>query len=87
LTLHNAAAPDQSVTPILPEAPRKEVAAGLGLLLGASWRVDVAYLFVSQTDRAGRSTDGGLAVPTTAVNNGTYHYWANLFSAGVTVHF
>jgi long-chain fatty acid transport protein len=85
--VHNAAAPDQSVTPILPEAPRKEVAAGLGLLLGASWRVDVAYLFVSQTDRAGRSTDGGLAVPTTAVNNGTYHYWANLFSAGVTVHF
>jgi len=84
---HSAGAPDQSVTPILPEAPRKEVAAGLGLLLGAGWRVDVAYMFVNQRDRAGRSTDGGLAVPTAAINNGTYHYWANLFSAGIIVHF
>jgi long-chain fatty acid transport protein len=84
---HNAAAPDQSVTPLLPEAARKEVAAGLTLPLGAKLRVDLAYMFVKQSDRTGRSTDGGLAVPTTAVNHGMYHYYANLFSAGFVVHF
>ena len=85
--VHTAGAPDQSVTPLLPEAARKEVAAGITLPLGSSTRIDFAYLFVNQSDRAGRSTDGGLAVPTTAVNNGTYHYYGNLFSAGFTVHF
>jgi len=84
---HNAGAPDQSVTPILPEASRTELAAGIALPLRSNVRLDLAYLFVNQRDRAGRSTDGGLAVPTTAVNNGTYHYYANLFSVGITVHF
>jgi long-chain fatty acid transport protein len=85
--VHNAGAPDQSVTPLLPEAARKEVAAGVALPLGSNARVDLAYLYVNQSDRAGRSTDGGLAVPTAAVNNGTYHYYGNLFSAGFTIHF
>ncbi|HUK34845.1 MAG TPA: outer membrane protein transport protein [Vicinamibacterales bacterium] len=85
--VHNAGAPDQSVTPILPEAARQEVAAGVAIPLVSKLRLDLAYMFVNQSDRAGRSTDGGLAVPTSAVNNGTYHYYANLFSAGVTVHF
>jgi long-chain fatty acid transport protein len=84
---HNAGAPDQSVTPVLPEAARKEFAAGVGVPLGSKMRVDLAYMFVNQSDRAGRSTDGGLAVPTTALNNGTYHYFANLFSVGFSVHF
>jgi long-chain fatty acid transport protein len=84
---HNAGAPDQSVTPVLPEAPRKEFAAGVALPLGSTMRVDLAYLFVNQSDRAGRTTDGGLAVPTAALNNGTFHYYANLFSIGFTVHF
>jgi len=84
---HNAGAPDQTVTPLLPEAARKEVAAGVTLPVSSNLRLDFAYMFVNQSDRAGRSTDGGLAVPTAAVNNGTYHYHANLFSAGVTVHF
>jgi long-chain fatty acid transport protein len=84
---HNAGAPDQSVTPVLPEAARKEFAAGVGLPLGSKMRLDLAYMFVNQSDRAGRTTDGGLAIPTAAVNNGTFHYYANLFSAGLTVHF
>jgi len=84
---HNAGAPDQSVTPVLPEAARKEFAAGVGLPLGSNIRLDLAYMFVNQSDRAGRTTDGGLAVPTSAVNNGTFHYYANLFSVGLSVHF
>ena len=84
---HGAGAPDQTVTPLLPEASRKEFTVGAGLPLGAKARFDVAYMYINQADRAGRSTDGGLAVPTTAVNNGMYHYNANLFSAGFVVHF
>jgi long-chain fatty acid transport protein len=84
---HGAGAPDQTVTPVLPEASRKEFTVGAGLPLGAKMRFDVAYMYINQADRAGRSTDGGLAAPTAAVNNGTYHYNANLFSAGFVVHF
>jgi len=84
---HNAGAPDQSVTPVLPEAARKEFAAGVGLPLGSNIRLDLAYMFVHQSDRAGLTTDGGLAIPTAALNNGTFHYFANLFSVGVSVHF
>lgn len=84
---HNAGAPDQSVTPVLPEAARKEFSAGVGVPLGSTIRVDLAYMFVNQSDRAGRTTDGGFAMPTAAVNNGTFHYYANLFTVGVSVHF
>jgi long-chain fatty acid transport protein len=84
---HDAGAPDQSVTPVLPEAARKEIAAGVGIPIGSTMRLDLAYMFVNQSDRAGRTTDGGLAVPTAALNNGTFHYFANLFSVGFTVHF
>ena len=44
-------------------------------------------MYVNQSDRNGRTTDGGLAVPTVAVNNGLYHYYANLYSASVVIRF
>jgi long-chain fatty acid transport protein len=84
---HTAGAPDQSVTPVLPEAARTEFAAGVAIPVGSMMRVDLAYMFVNQSDRAGRTTDGGLAVPTAALNNGTFHYFANLFSVGFSIHF
>lgn len=87
LDAHNAAAPDQSVTPILPEASRVEYAAGVTLPLTRAIHVDAAYLFSDQSNRRGRTTDGGLAVPTAAVNNGEYRYFANLFSASVVIRF
>ncbi len=76
---HNAAAPDQSVTPRLPEAGRWELAAGAGFPSSGNVRLDLAYLYVHQQDRTGRSGD----LP----NNGLYHYYANLFSAQVVVRF
>lgn len=84
---HGPGAPDQTVTPLLPEASRKEFSAGLGVPAGSNFRIDFAYMYINQSDRAGRSTNGGLAVPTVAVNNGTYHYYGNLFSVGFAVHF
>jgi long-chain fatty acid transport protein len=83
---HGAAAPDQTVTPLLPEASRFEAAGGLGVPLGPRARLDLAYMYVHQQDRSGRTVDNG-GVPTVALNNGLFHYYANLFSAGIVVKF
>jgi long-chain fatty acid transport protein len=83
---HGAGAPDQTVTPLLPEASRREVAVGVGIPIQRA-RLDVAYQFINQADRRGRTTDGGLAVPTAAVNNGLYQYHANLFGASFVYRF
>jgi long-chain fatty acid transport protein len=84
---HTAAAPDESVTPLIPDAPRREYTAGVTVPLFRRARMDVAYLFVDQQDRRGRTTDGGLVAPTAAVNNGAYRYHANLLGASVVLGF
>ena len=84
---HGAAAPDQTVTPNLPEGPRNEFTAGLGASLGQKLHVDVAYQYIDQADRRGRTTDGGMAVPTPAVNNGLYTFSAHLIGATFTYKF
>jgi long-chain fatty acid transport protein len=84
---HGAAAPDQTVTPSLPEGPRSEITAGLGATLTPKLHVDVAYQYIDQADRRGRSRDGGLAAPTSAINNGLYTFSAHLFAATFTYKF
>ena len=46
--------------------------------------VDLAYQYIDQADRRGRTTDGGLSQPTSAVNNGLYNFRAHLFGATLT---
>jgi long-chain fatty acid transport protein len=84
---NTAGAPDQTVTPNLPEAARVQIAAGLGQRLAERLWVDLYYLHLFQEDRRGRTTDGGLAVPTTAVNNGMYRFDANLLGASLVFRF
>jgi long-chain fatty acid transport protein len=84
---NTAGAPDQTVTPNLPEAARVQIAAGLGQRLADRLWVDLYYLHLFQDDRRGRTTDGGLAVPTTAVNNGVYKFHANLVGASLVFRF
>jgi long-chain fatty acid transport protein len=84
---HGAAAPDQTVTPNLPEGPRNEFTAGLGATLGQKLHVDLAYQYIDQADRRGRTTDGGMAAPTPAVNNGLYTFSAHLIGATFTYKF
>jgi long-chain fatty acid transport protein len=84
---HGAAAPAQTVTPNLPEGKRSELTVGLGTRLTSSLRIDLAYQYIDQADRRGRSTDGGLAVPTAAVNNGLYTFSAHLVGATATLTF
>jgi long-chain fatty acid transport protein len=80
-----AAAPPQTVTPNLPEGARQNYSVGFGTKLSKSARVDFAYQYLRQCERRGRTTDGGMAVPTTAVNNGVFNFHANL--VGVTLGF
>ena len=84
---HGPAAPPQTVTPLLPDADRHEFAAGVSLpVVERRVGLDFAYMYVDQADRSGRTVDGGLT-PTPALNNGTYHYYANLFSGSIVIHF
>ena len=84
---HQAAAPDQTVTPNLPEGKRSELTLGFGTALTRTLRLDLAYQYVDQADRRGRTIDGGLAVPTTAVNNGLYTFSAHLIGATLALAF
>ncbi len=84
---HNAAAPPQTVTPNLPEGPRTEFTAGFGTHLSERFGFDLAYQYIDQADRQGRSGNGGMAVPTTAVNDGLYTFSANLVGLTLTYSF
>jgi long-chain fatty acid transport protein len=84
---HNAAAPDVTVTPNLPEADRKLYTLGFGAKLGGGFTFDFAYNYLQQDDRRGRSTNCGVEQPTIACNDGLYQFHANLLGLGVSWHF
>lgn len=80
---HEAAAPPESVTPLLPEGERNELTFGLGMRLGERFRVDAAYQRIWQEDRDGRT----IPVTPGVTPNGTYTSNANLFGFGITWDF
>ena len=85
---HEAAAPAQTVTPLLPEGERTEFTAGLGLQLSNRVRLDVAYQRIRQQDRRGRVVEPPVRGPAGAsVNSGLYAGTANLFGASFAFGF
>ena len=78
---HNAAAPSQTVTPTLPEGSRSEFTAGFGTGLGSHGHLDLAYQYIDQGDRRGRTRN----YP--AANDGVYSFKAHLFGATLTWNF
>ena len=76
---HNAAAPDETVTPNLPEGKRTEFMGGVGVKLTSSMRLDLSYMRLIQPERAGRTGE----MP----NNGVYNFNANLFGAMLAFQF
>jgi long-chain fatty acid transport protein len=76
---HNAAAPDESVTPNLPEGKRTEFMGGVGVRLTPVMRLDLSYMYLRQPERAGRTQPGA--------NNGAYNFNANLFGAMLAFEF
>ena len=89
---NTAASPDETVTPLLPEAERHLYTAGFGYRMG-SIQADVYYNFVNQADRRGRlrSSVPGPDQPTDAqdiidqLNAGVYSTEAHLF--GLTLSY
>jgi long-chain fatty acid transport protein len=77
---NTAAAPPETVTPLLPEGARNEVTAGAGVALSPRWSLDFAYQFIKQNDRRGRTRDmsGATADQLQALNNGLYSFSAHL---------
>jgi len=85
---HGAAAPDETVTALLPEGTRNEFTLGLGYKFGRVVRADIAYQYLKQNDRRGRTRDALPGqVPTTDLNSGIYQFYAHLFGATLSVHF
>jgi long-chain fatty acid transport protein len=86
---NTAAAPASTVTPLLPEGARNELTAGAGVALAPRWSVNLAYQFIKQNDRRGRTREVSLATPSQllALNNGLYSISAHLFGASLAYSF
>lgn len=82
IATNEAAAPAQSVTPVLPEARRRAYTLGLGRQLTGRVAADLSYMYLDQSDRAGRSVAGGVAQ-----NDGTFAFDAHLVGLTVTYRF
>lgn len=84
-TYNTAASPDESVTPVLPEAERNSYAAGLGYDFGR-FQLDAYYNFVRQADRRGRVRTR-LLVPTPIEELNTGVYSSSVHILGLTLSY
>ena len=78
---HNGAAPDETVTPNLPEGHRNSWTLGFGTRLGSNLGVDLAYQFIDQGDRRGRTVPLDPALSPSENTNGLYTFKAHLVGA------
>ena len=76
---NEAAAPDETVTPLLPDANRNHFTAGLGIQATDMIQMNFAYQFIRQDDRRGRTVEGP--------NNGLYEFTASLAALSISVNF
>jgi len=85
---HGGAAPAETVTPLLPEGQRNEFTVGTTVKLAASLSADLAYQYIRQNDRRGRTREPILnRMPTTGLNNGLYDFQAHLFGVSLSYAF
>ena len=75
------AAPDETVTPLLPEQDRNYMTIGAGLPVWRAWTVDAAYARVNTPGRRGRIVERANRGQTAqALNSGVFQLGANVFS-------
>jgi len=76
------------VTPLLPEGNRNEFTAGATVKLSRGLTADLAYQFVRQNDRRGRTREA-LFKPAghDGLNNGLYNFHAHLFGVSLSYAF
>jgi long-chain fatty acid transport protein len=78
---NSAAAPDETVTPRLPEGSRNSFIVGVGVQLTSALHGDATYMYLQQNDRRGRVSESS------TVNTGLYTFKASLFGAGLSYSF
>ncbi|HKW40591.1 MAG TPA: outer membrane protein transport protein [Gemmatimonadales bacterium] len=85
---HEGAAPAETVTPLLPEGTRNEFTGGFTVKLSPGFSADVAYQYIKQNDRRGRTREALFnQVPTSLLNNGLYDFHAHLFGVALSYAF
>jgi long-chain fatty acid transport protein len=84
---HGGAAPAETVTPLLPEGQRNEFTVGTTVKLAAALSADLAYQYIRQTDRRGRTREPLVGAATTGLNNGLYNFYAHLFGVSLSYAF
>lgn len=84
---HGPAAPDKTVTPLLPDGTRNEVTAGVSWRVARTLEVSLAYQYLQQNDRRGRvlDPDPGESLGE-ELNSGIYEFGAHLGAASLTLH-
>ena len=81
---HQGAAPAETVTPLLPEGSRNEFTGGFTVKLSPTFSADVAYQYIKQNDRRGRTREPLFnQVPTTLLNHGVYNFHAHLLGVSL----
>jgi long-chain fatty acid transport protein len=85
---HTAAAPPETVTPLLPEGERAEFTLGFGYVLSDGFEVNAAYQYLYQQKRRGRTGEFPSGEPPTLeLNNGIFDFKAHLFGLTLTARF
>ena len=83
---NQAAAPDETVTPLLPEANRNHFTVGFGWRATDALEVNAAYQLLTQNDRRGRTREVRPGETGVDANSGLYSFGANLFGLTLTLH-
>jgi long-chain fatty acid transport protein len=84
---HGGAAPAETVTPLLPEGQRNEFTVGTTVKLARALTADLAYQYIRQNDRRGRTREPLVGAATTGLNNGLYDFYAHLFGVSLSYAF
>jgi len=83
-----SAAPDETVTPLLPEQDRSYLSLGGEYPFMQGWAIEGAYLRVMTPGRRGRLNErSSRSVTATQMNSGKYELSANVISVGVKANF
>jgi long-chain fatty acid transport protein len=82
------AAPDETVTPLLPEQDRNYITIGAGFPIWRAWTVDAGYARVTTPGRRGRIVERANRGQTAQqLNSGVYDLGASVFSVSVKSSF